>query len=67
MNKILDCMWFGLVGIVRVNSNEEIKYYIKDVSGMSEQLDMQSIVDWGHSFPSDAGDVLFGIDNGNRK
>lgn len=60
--KILDVMWFNKVGIVRVEDEYEgIKYYIKDVHGLSEELDKQSVASWGSTFPNDAGDVLFGV------
>jgi len=57
--KILDVMWFGNVGIARVDSFGEIKYYIKEVDGLDEEHDKQDIANWGCSFSKDAGDMLF--------
>ena len=64
--KILDKMWFNGVGIVRVQTDfDGIKYYIKGMDGMgienTEEEDAQLVADWGSTFPSDAGDVLFGV------
>lgn len=64
---ILDVRWFcaghGNAGIVRVQSEYEgIKYYIGQCTGHDEEFDQQHIADWGSSFPTDAGDVLFGVD-----
>lgn len=60
--KILDVIWFNKVGIVRVEDEYEgIKYYIKDVDGLNEEDDTWKVVDWGSTFPKNAGDVLFGV------
>ena len=65
MTKILDVYWFNNGGIVRVQTEDEgIKYYIRSIdSGRneSEQEDAQFIADWGNTFPTDAGEVLFGL------
>jgi len=59
---ILDCMWFGNVGIVRAGTDYgEVRYYIKQVEGRNEEIDKRDIADWGCSFPKDAGDILFGV------
>lgn len=64
--KTLDVRWFcgrTNVGIVRVHfeATDEIRYYIKAVSGYDEEVDTIDIAQWGTTFPSDAGDVLFGV------
>lgn len=64
---IINTMWFtnahGTVGIARVQTQEGIRYYISTVPGFDEQHDAQRIADWGSSFPTEAGDALFGIPN----
>lgn len=64
--KILRAHWFstagGTIGIVHVkNDFNELGYYISAVAGKDEKADMQYIADWGSPFPTDAGDVLFGL------
>lgn len=63
--KILDSIWFNMVGIVRVEDEYDgIKYYIGTIDlndgGVSEKNDSEHIADWGNTFPNEAGDVLFG-------
>lgn len=64
--KILDTRWFcgrTDVGIVRVEDPlDGIKYYISAFMPSTEDGDAKYIADWGQTFPSDAGDVLFGVD-----
>lgn len=64
--KILDVMWFGggtgCVGIVRTEDEYDgIKYYIGKADGHDEAVDTKHIADWGSTFPTAAGDVLFGV------
>lgn len=64
--KILGVRWFcgrSNVGIVRVHfeAEDETRYYIKAVSGVNEEDDSWDIAHWGTTFPTDAGNVLFGI------
>lgn len=63
--KFLGVYWFsgqGTIGIVRVlDEYEGFLYYIKSVSGLNEQDDIDDIMAWGTRFPKDAGDCLFGI------
>lgn len=63
--KILNTFWFNGGGIVRVKTDYDgVKYYIKGLDKMTdEKTDAQTIADWGNTFPSDAGDKLFGIVN----
>lgn len=71
--KILDVKWFcgsSNVGIVKVfDDYDGIKYYIGSPPMIvSEEVDSQWIADWGSTFPYEAGNVLFGVDdlrNGN--
>jgi hypothetical protein len=64
--KLLDTLWFcgrTNVGIVRVEDEYNgIKYYIAAVSGLDKQADTQFIMNWGSTFPNDAGDKLFGVE-----
>lgn len=63
--QVLDVRWFSgaqCVGIVRVDvPYEGIKYYIGPAFGGSEEIDIEYISAYGATFPSDAGDLLFGI------
>jgi len=60
--KILDAIWFNLVGIVKVETEfDGVKYYIGVGLGNNEQMDRRSIATWGNPFPKSAGDKLFGI------
>lgn len=63
--KILDTYWFNNGGIVRVETEHDgIKYFIRSIdSGKNgdELEDATYIAEWGNTFPSDAGDVLFGL------
>jgi len=52
-------VWFDHVGIARLITKHEIKYYIKDIHGHDEYSDYTSILNWGNTFPKEAGDVLF--------
>jgi hypothetical protein len=58
-------MWFcaghGNVGIVKVDDQYGIKYYIGQCSGEDEEGDIDVIAKWGSSFPKPAGDKLFGV------
>lgn len=64
--KILDVKWFCgrmNVGIVRVDNEwDGIKYYIGSFDPTTEERDAEFIADWGSTFPSDVGDILFGVD-----
>jgi hypothetical protein len=61
MAKFLGVRWFNTVGIVQVEDEYDgIQYYIKAVEGLNEVVDIQVIMDWGTTFPNNAGDVLFG-------
>ena len=65
--KILDVRWFcgrSNVGIVRVEDPYDgIKYYISSVTiPDTEESDSQFIADWGMTFPTDAGNKLFGVE-----
>lgn len=61
--KIIEAIWFGGCGIVRVEDDlEEIKYYIRDYETTVDRTimdDSKYIVEHGYIFPKDAGDVLF--------
>jgi hypothetical protein len=63
--KILDIRWFcgrSTVGVVRIQDEYDgIKYYIGTGEGHYEEADKQNIADWGSTFPTDAGDILFGV------
>ena len=59
------CKWFsgrGTIGIVRAeNEAGEVAYYLGLADGLNEQIDINLIVSFGARFPSDAGDLLFGV------
>lgn len=61
--EILDCRWFNDVGIVRVETDHSgIRYYIKAVvNPTTEANDARMIAEWGTSFPTAVGDMLFGV------
>jgi hypothetical protein len=63
--KIIGVRWFcgqSTVGVVRVQDEYDgIKYYIGTGEGHVEEADMQNIAEWGSTFPTAAGDVLFGV------
>lgn len=63
MTKCLGVLWFNTVGIVRAQTElDGIKYYIRACHPhVTEQEDIEYIMDWGSTFPSEAGDVLFGV------
>ena len=61
MNKSLEVRWFSAIGIVRVENDYGVRYYIGAGEGDSEEADLKFIADWGMHFPADAGDVLFGV------
>ena len=63
--EFVDVKWYcaghGNVGIVKVKDPYDgVKYYIGQVEGLDEQADIDKIMNWGSSFPKDAGAVLFG-------
>jgi hypothetical protein len=59
--KFLGVRWFNKVGIVQVEDEYDgIKYFIKDVEGINESVDLRVIMEWGSKFPNPAGDALFG-------
>ena len=64
--KILRTHWFsnrdGITGIVHASTDYDgLKYFIGYVSGEDETADAQYLADQGSTFPTDAGDVLFGL------
>lgn len=62
--EFLGVIWFNEIGIVRVRDPYDgIKYYIKVGHGLSEDADIQTIMQWGQTFPKNAGDVLFGVND----
>ena len=65
--RAIDWTWFtnrdGCTGIVRAETDDGIKYFIGHVAGHNEFNDIQYVMDWGSTFPTDAGDALFGVHN----
>jgi len=58
----IDAIWFcgsTNVGIVRVYQDGRFMYYIGGCAGLNEDDDKQYIADWGSTFPSDVGELLF--------
>ncbi len=60
-NVIWFCAGHGNVGIVKVDDQYGIKYYIGQCSGLSEEGDIAHIASWGSSFLKPVGDKLFGV------
>ena len=65
--KILGVRWFCahdfVIGIVRVDLEYEgIKYFIGTGKGLDENQDIGWIARWGMPFPTNVGDLLFGIE-----
>ena len=60
-----DVIWFNNVGIVRQYDEQTntCKYYIKEISGLNEEQDYFTVLDWGSSFPTNAGYELFKLNN----
>ena len=57
--QIIDVFWFVEGGIVKVNKNDVVKYYIRGVGINNEHDDAMKIVEQGTEFPKHVGDVLF--------
>ena len=55
-------VWFDNVGIVRYKTKLVTKYFIKEIRGHDEFSDYTSIINWGNTFPKEAGDALFSVD-----
>lgn len=57
-------IWFtnphGVIGVAKVTTNGETKYYISAVSGLDVAIDEETVISWGARFPDAAGDALFG-------
>lgn len=68
MLKVVDVRWFSstsCVGIVRAHDEHTgTKYYIGNASGTNEEFDANHIMSWGAKFPEEAGNLLFGVENG---
>ena len=66
--RAIDWTWFtnrdGCTGIVRAETEDGIKYFISHVAGFNEHTDIQYVMEWGSTFPTAAGDALFGVNNG---
>ena len=64
--KVLDILWFtnrfGCIGIAQVEDDYDgIKYYMSQVQGWDVDIDTKRVMEWGATFPKEAGDVLFGV------
>lgn len=65
MKKILEVHWFtpgkaqGIIGIVLVREDGELKAYIGIAEGVDEELDKVNIAEWGSHFPMEATKGLF--------
>lgn len=46
--KILNVEWINDIGIVTIDTGNEIKTYIKSVKGLDEKEDTQDVIDWGY-------------------
>ena len=65
MIEVLDAIWFGTVGICRCRVTEGmdtyVRYYIGNGTGSNEEIDREYVSAYGSTFPTRAGDMLFGI------
>ena len=62
---ITDVFWFSgrdCIGIVKVKTETEIKYYIGKALGTTEDQDAMFIAKNGSKFPFEAGEALFGTE-----
>jgi hypothetical protein len=64
--EILGSIWFtnkdGCTGIVRVQTEYDgIKYFIGRVQGYNQRNDEEYLANWGSTFPTESGNVLFGV------
>ena len=50
MIKVLDAWWYGTIGIVKVDTGFEVKYYIGTGYGKDEKEDIEKIVKYGSRF-----------------
>lgn len=50
MIKVLNAWWYGTIGIVKVDTGFEIKYYIGTGYGQDEKEDIEKIVKFGSRF-----------------
>lgn len=62
--KIIDKIWFthgaSVIGIVKTQSYDEVKYYIGTGIGRDEIEDAELIAKTGSRFIKEAGEVIFG-------
>ena len=67
MMKVLDVRWFcgaSNIAVVRVETEYEgIKYFIGTFTYQDEEQSKQHIAENGSTFPTNVGDLLFGIVN----
>lgn len=50
MIKVLDAWWYGTIGIVKVYTGFEVKYYIGIGYGRDEKEDIDKILKYGNRF-----------------
>ncbi len=50
MIKVLDSWWYGTIGIVKVYTGFEVKYYIGTGYGQDEKEDIDKILKYGSRF-----------------
>lgn len=64
--KLLAVRWFSgsqCVGLVRVlHDSDGVVYYIGPAMGGDPDVDCEYIMAYGARFPSNAGDLLFGVE-----
>lgn len=64
--KVVDAIWFtngsGCIGIVMVKDNgPDPMFYISSVLGHHEEDDREFVMNYGATFPFEAGLTLFGV------
>lgn len=59
--RIIDSVWFNLVGIVKVQDpiTNEIKFYIGQGNGANQEKDEEFIANWGSPFQMEMFKAFF--------
>jgi hypothetical protein len=61
---ILESVWFGPIGIVKVRLDGEIRFFIGIGRGWDQKMDERHISEWGNSF--NPNDPFFNIEEYGR-
>lgn len=54
--EVLDAKWFQKLGVIKTKdtTTNEIKFYIGEGYGVSEEEDIKHIIDWGTKYTPDS-------------